>query len=102
MLWGYEIHNTLLMSFKRGRITREDLERLLLFLEELDVQLVNSPSYGTLFHLADAHGLTVYDAAYLDLALREGAAIATLDKALRSAALKAGVPLFELAKNTEN
>ena len=101
-LWGYEIHNTILMSFKRGRITKEDVERLLLFLEELNVQLAAPVSYGAVFHLAEAHGLTVYDAAYLDLALREGTAIATLDKALRSAARNAGVPLFEIVQSTEN
>jgi predicted nucleic acid-binding protein len=101
-LWGYEINNTILMSFKRGRITKNDAERLLVFLGELDVQLVAPPSYGAVFHLAEAHGLTVYDAAYLDLALREGTAIATLDKALRSAARKAGVPIFDVKQSTDN
>ena len=101
-LWAYEIHNSILMGFKRGRISKEDVERLLLFLDELDVLLIAPPSYSTVFHLAETHGLTVYDAAYLDLALREGTAIATLDKALRSAARRAGVPLFDALLSTEN
>ena len=90
------------MSFKRGRISKEDVERLLLFLDELDVLLIAPPSYSTVFHLAETNGLTVYDPAYLDLALREGTAIATLDKALRSAARRAGVPLFDALLSTEN
>ena len=47
------------------------------------------------FSLADRNGLTVYDASYLDLALRESLPLASLDNALRKAAVKAGVVLFE-------
>jgi len=47
------------------------------------------------FRLADRHGLTVYDAAYLDLALREGLPLASLDKALCKAAENSGVALFQ-------
>jgi len=43
--------------------------------------------------------LTIYDAAYLDLALRERLPLASLDKALRSAALKNGVGLFDLPRS---
>lgn len=63
-LGGYEFHITVLMSFKRGQVTKEDVERLLLFLAELDVQLVAPPSYGAVFYLAEAHRLTGYDASY--------------------------------------
>ena len=101
-LWAYEIHNILLMSCKRGRIGKEDIKRLLRFLNELDVQLLAPVSHESLYHLAEAQALTVYDAAYLDLALREGTPIATLDKELRNAARKSGVPLFEVAQRTEN
>jgi predicted nucleic acid-binding protein len=38
----------------------------------------------------------VYDAAYLDLALREGSQLASLDAALQKAAVKSGVALFQL------
>jgi predicted nucleic acid-binding protein len=95
-LWAYEVRNTVLMGLKRGRITKEGVEKLLLFLNELNVQLVDPVSYDTVFHLAEVHGLTVYDAAYLDLALREGVPMASLDDALCKAARRAGVPLFKV------
>ena len=44
--------------------------------------------------LARAHGLSSYDAAYLELALRRGLALATLDKKLKAAASAVGVPTF--------
>jgi predicted nucleic acid-binding protein len=47
------------------------------------------------FSLADRHGLTVYDAAYLDLALREGLALASLDNALCKGAVNSGVAMFQ-------
>ena len=48
-----------------------------------------------MFRLADRHGLTVYDAAYLDLALREGLPLASLDNALCKAAGNSGGALFQ-------
>jgi predicted nucleic acid-binding protein len=47
------------------------------------------------FSLADRHGLTVYDAAYLDLAIREGLPPASLDNDLRKAACNSRVFLFQ-------
>lgn len=46
----------------------------------LPIRLADPVSYDGLFSLADRHGLTVYDAAYLDLAIREGLPLASLDK----------------------
>jgi len=57
--------------------------------------LADPVSYDVVFGLADRHGLTVYDAAYLDLALREGLPLASLDKALCKAAGNSGVALFQ-------
>jgi predicted nucleic acid-binding protein len=56
-------------------------------------------SYDAVFNLAEVNGLTVYDAAYLDLAVREGSQLASLDDALQKAAVKAGIILFELPKS---
>jgi predicted nucleic acid-binding protein len=53
-------------------------------------------SYDAVFQLAETSGLTVYDAAYLDLAIREGAQLASLDNDLRRAAVKAGISLYEI------
>jgi predicted nucleic acid-binding protein len=45
-------------------------------------------------HLGRSHGLSIYDASYLELALRLGVEIATLDVDLKKAAVKAGVKVF--------
>lgn len=50
---------------------------------------------NTTLSLAQAHGLTVYDAAYLELSQREGLPLASLDSDLVAAAKKSGVPLFK-------
>jgi predicted nucleic acid-binding protein len=84
------------MGMRRVRITKEASQKLLVFLNDLDVQLSDSPSYDAVFSLAERHGLTIYDAAYLDLALREGLPLASLDNALCRAAGNSGVVLFEL------
>ncbi len=57
------------MGVKRGRITKDVSQKLLVFLNDLDVQLFDPRSHDAVFSLADRHGLTAYDAAYLDLAL---------------------------------
>jgi len=48
-----------------------------------------------IFALAREHQLSTYDASYLDLAMRRGLPLATLDKSLRRAAGRCGVPLFK-------
>ncbi len=50
---------------------------------------------GPVLALARAHGLSAYDAAYLELAMREGLPLATEDAALRAAARRVGVPLVD-------
>src|SRR6185436_592451 len=85
-LWAYEIRNSVLLGVRRGRISKADAERFLDSLEDLSIHLTDPVSYDGVFELAERHGLTVYDAAYLDLALREGAQLASLDDAFRKAA----------------
>jgi predicted nucleic acid-binding protein len=52
-------------------------------------------AFDNTVHLARRYRLSAYDAAYLELAIREEVALATLDGELRKAATKAGVQLFE-------
>jgi predicted nucleic acid-binding protein len=94
-LWPYELRNSVLMGVHRGRLSRPDAESFLSSLPILRIHLTDPISYDDVFKLADATGLTVYDAAYLDLVMRESAQLATLDDALRKAALSAGVSLFD-------
>lgn len=95
-LWAYEIRNSILMGFRRQRITRADAEEFLLSLNDLNIALKEPASYDDVFLLAENHGLTVYDAAYLSLAMEENLPLATLDRQLIQSARKVGVPLLQL------
>ena len=85
-LWAYEIRNCILMGVRRARIAEVDALEFLDVLNGLRIQVVDPVSYDAIFQLASAHGLTIYDAAYLDLALREEARLACLDEAMKVAA----------------
>ena len=80
---------------RRKRITHADAQDFFESLKGLPIRLADPVSYDGVFSLADRHGLSVYDAAYLDLALREGLPLASLDNAFCNAAGKSGVALFQ-------
>lgn len=93
-LWAYEIRNSVLMGVRRNRITASQAAEFLDLLRLLPIRLSDPQSYDGVFGLAHANGLTVYDAAYLDLALREQLPLATLDNALSRAAVRHSITLF--------
>jgi predicted nucleic acid-binding protein len=93
-LWWFEVRNTLIVNERRGRLTESDTRAFLRGLVRLRVTLDRSPKVGDVLALARHRGLTVYDAAYLELARREGAPLATLDAALATAARAELVPLL--------
>jgi predicted nucleic acid-binding protein len=93
-LWWFEVRNTLIVSERRGRITAADTAAFLRLLGRLDVTLDRTPDEAAVLALARQHRLTVYDAAYLELAGRERAPLATLDSALAGAARAERVPLL--------
>ncbi|MGA2174213.1 MAG: type II toxin-antitoxin system VapC family toxin [Verrucomicrobiota bacterium] len=89
--WWLEIGNGLLMAERRGRITAEQVAEALslanaLPLEE-DEETAEQVPVRT-FTLARKYGLTIYDAAYLELAQRRRAILATFDEQLLEAATK--------------
>lgn len=90
-LWWVEIRNVLLRSERLGRISQDDAESALASLAELRIRLDHAPRGAEVLRLARAHDLTPYDAVYLELALREGRSLATLDRELARAAAAAGV-----------
>jgi predicted nucleic acid-binding protein len=94
-----EVRNSVLMGLRRSRISKADAEGFLASLADLNIQLADPVSYDAVFKLAEFNGLTVYDAAYLDLAIRDGSQLASLDDALQKAAVRAGSILFELPKS---
>ena len=94
--WPAEVANALLIAVRRGRISREKANRFFLDLRALPIRIDPESSetvFDQVFKLAEQYRLTVYDAAYLELAIREGLPLATLDNDLRKAARASGVPL---------
>lgn len=96
-LWHLEAANVLLGASNRGDIEISDLERFTVQLENLPITvdtLTANQVFGHTISLARAYRLSSYDAAYLEVALREGLPLATLDKDLRKAALRAGIDIY--------
>lgn len=94
LLFWYELRNVLVVSERRGRIAEEKSAAFLELVSGLPIELVRPPAEGGTMALARRHRLSVYDAAYLELSIRAGASLATLDSGLRKAAAKAGAELF--------
>jgi predicted nucleic acid-binding protein len=93
-LWTWEIANLLWKSLRSGRITQAELTSILREIEEFGVTMDHGSigaALGRTLELANRHGLTAYDAAYLELALRTGADLASHDAELREAALAEGL-----------
>lgn len=89
--WHIEVRNALLMGERRGRIAQEYIGDRLAFLNGLTVQTDTDANLDIVFYLARQYSLTMYDAMYLELALRQGLPLATLDRGLERAASEAGV-----------
>lgn len=95
--WALETSNGLLMAVRRGRLTPEEAQRakeLILYLPVIQDTETATQAWTYTFALADAHRLTQYDAAYLELAMRLDVPLATLDTDLAAAAKAAGVALW--------
>jgi len=94
--WPHEVLNALLVGEKRKRISKELVRSFLDDLARLPVALEQFPAgvvFGRIQGFSRLHGLTAYDAAYLDLAMVSGLPLATLDEDLARASKKARVPL---------
>jgi predicted nucleic acid-binding protein len=93
LLWFYEVGNGLLMAYRRKRITLDQIDGFLARLKALPIDAAQqTPSeILELPALAQTHGLTNYDAAYLALALRLRLPIGTSDSDLRRACGAASV-----------
>ena len=97
--WSAEVANTLLVAVRRGRISREKANGFFSDLRALPIRIDHESSeavFDEVFKLAEQYRLTIYDAAYLELAIRQGLPLATLDNDLRKAARASGVQLVEL------
>ena len=102
-LWRLEIANVLEMGVRRGRHDAAFREATLADLAVLPIRLdpeTERHAWGATARLAAQHGLTLYDAAYLELARRAGLPLATLDRELRVAARAEGVAPLGMAPGT--
>jgi predicted nucleic acid-binding protein len=96
-LWPVEVANVLLAAERKRRISQAQRVRALTALAQLPIEMdaeTASRSWGGAFDLAVAQGLTLYDALYLELSLRSGLPLATLDHDLCRAAKASGVPVL--------
>ena len=99
-VWPLEVLNALVMAERRKRVIAAQRQRLTGFLRDLPIALdaeTAAQAWSATVQLAERHRLTVYDAAYLELAQRRGLPLASLDNELRAAAEAVGVALVELA-----
>lgn len=100
VMWLYEVVSVLAKAQRRGWITAETVRGFLEDLRSLNIT-VDEESAGHI--LGDVHpvavdlGLSGYDAAYLELAIRKGVPLATLDEDLQKAARKVGLEPFQPA-----
>lgn len=88
-LWRLEVGNALLIAERRGRLRTEQLAETLRYLESLPIEAdpeTGLHAWATTVGLARRHRLSLYDACYLELALRRGLPLATFDAALAGAA----------------
>ena len=93
-LWPVEVGNVLLTATRRGRIRTDEWPQIRAHLQALPIEIdpvSTSRTWGTSLELAHAHRLSVYDATYLELAMRLRMPLVTLDRALRSAGQAAGI-----------
>jgi predicted nucleic acid-binding protein len=95
--WPLEVVNVLAICERRGRVTDARIVEFLGFLGTLPITIDNQTvdkAFYEVLTLARTHRLTAYDAAYLELALRTGCPLASLDAALNGIATGLGVKLF--------
>ncbi|MDX8390521.1 MAG: type II toxin-antitoxin system VapC family toxin [Mariprofundaceae bacterium] len=95
-IWSLEVGNVLLVAERRGRLSEADSVRFLSMLSSLPIHSESETrqrAMSDIFSLAREHQMSTYDASYLDLAMRQGLPIATLDKKLMHAAKRSQVSI---------
>ncbi len=97
VLWPIEVGNVLLVATRRGRITADDWPRIRDDLKALPIDIDPESCdrvLDTVLPIANKHKLSLYDAMYLELALRLRLPLATLDRELVTAGKAAGVEVL--------
>jgi predicted nucleic acid-binding protein len=95
--WRLEVANALEFGVRHRRHDADFRDAALAALAQLPIRLdreTDTHAWSATLTLAERYRLTLYDAAYLELACRRGLPLATLDQALRAAAVQEDVPLI--------
>jgi predicted nucleic acid-binding protein len=98
-LWPLEVVNAIIVGERRKRLDESRGQRFITLLEALPIIVDDEMArrtFGDIVHLARAHQLSSYDACYLELAMRRGLPLATLDGKLKTAAKAVGLSLFDV------
>ena len=98
-LWPFEVASALVVAGRRKRINQEGITSFLETLRRLPIQVERREAlwlWQALLPLAREHGLTAYDAAYLELAKRKRFSLATLDHDLQQAGHTLGIAAVEI------
>jgi predicted nucleic acid-binding protein len=96
-LWALEVSNVIAKVESKSIVTEANSQRFITLLAKLNIvtdQATALHALGDTLHLARRYKISSYDASYLELALRLGLPLSTLDAGLAKAATTAGVPLF--------
>lgn len=93
-LWWFEVRNILIVNERRKRTTESRTHAFLRDLGRMRFRVDHEPEEAAVLKLARIHGITVYDASYLELAVREAIPMATLDAKLAAAATAEGASLI--------
>ncbi len=96
-LWRLEVANSLLVAFRRGRTSAAFRDQALQRLQRIPISVdveTDARAWSNTLPLAEQTGLSVYDASYLELAIRLRLPLASADHKLCEAAKRAGVPLI--------
>lgn len=86
IVWHVEVRSALLGAERRRRLRPEDVDARLRQARKLPVRTDSAPDFEAAFTLARVRRISMYDALYLELALRTGVPLATLDGGLAAAA----------------
>jgi predicted nucleic acid-binding protein len=96
-LWSLEVANVLVVAERRKRLTEAQMIRAIALLQALPISVDEATAQralGATLTLAREHSLSAYDAAYLELAMREGLSLATVDAKLTHVMRHCGVDLY--------
>lgn len=96
-IWTLEIGNILIGAQRKKKISYADITRFLEMLKNINIEIdpeTVDRSFHEILSLAHSEGLTTYDAAYLELAMRKGIPLATKNTQLQEAGRKLGVKLL--------